>query len=185
MSPSKWRDFFFFPEKSPTVMTLVDIAEWLNALVVQYFKILHKKAGEEVKPNGVCVYAVNTPGYLLETFIFFNCANIGWPYGPTKITHILSSNETNFHANVISLLDKLRRTKRNELNKRILGNFACIDMGKWQRELWLGERVVSLALLKWKWRISKDWEGSYSLWGSPPSVTSTQSSLPTTGQVFP
>lgn len=88
-----------------------------------------KKAGEEVKPNGVCVYAMNTTWIFTGDLYFFNDANIGLPYGGTRITQILFSKETNFHANVISLLDKLRRTKRNELNKRILGNSAYMIWG--------------------------------------------------------
>ena len=60
-----------------------------------------------MESNGVCLYAVTVPVVFTGDLFFFHCANIGWPCGPPKITQMPSSKETNFHATVISLLDKL------------------------------------------------------------------------------
>lgn len=72
---------------------------------------------------------------------------------------MFSSKETNFHAKVILLLDKLRRIKKNELNKGIPGNFAFIIWGSCWKDYYLGKEwsmLLSSSESKGSQRFVKD-----------------------------
>lgn len=52
--------------------------------------------------------------------------------------------EINFYVKVILLLDKLRRIKKNELNKGIFGNFVFIIWGSGWKDYYLGKEWFML-----------------------------------------